>query len=140
MFKITYQKVVARNQLAGALGKLFSCQQLDQHTAYRSLKILKKLQAAGLEFGRLIDAVNVKFSKKDEAGLPITVKDEQGNTVGYEIPDESRGAYDEAVNVVLATEVEIPHNKLQFSTLAKAGFSPQDYDVLDFMIEGQPED
>ncbi len=138
MFKITYQKVVEREQMGPSLAKIFNCQNLDQMTAYRALKIIRKMQHSAKEFGDKINLLNDKYATKDEAGKLIQKDDGKGN-VGYEVKDEVASAYNDEVNALLSTEVEFHITKLQFQALAKANLSPKDYEVLEFMIEGHPE-
>lgn len=118
----------------GALIELGNKKGLASVVAYRIAKNIKAIDNELETYEKTRVNLVKEYANKDEAGNPITKKDDNGNNM-FDINNENMKTLAEEIENLQNEIIDIELKKLTLEDIDSAGLSPLEMSSIDFMLE-----
>ena len=124
---------INNTKLVGAF-KAIKREKLPLPASCRFTKIAEKLDQHIISFQKEYQEFLTEHSEKDEAGLPVTEKNERGQVVGYKMADAAGSS--KVIGEMFEKEFTIDVNPVEVADLANVTISPDVLSHLSPFING----
>jgi hypothetical protein len=108
---------------------------INASSAFRLTRIIKELSSIVDDKIKLEKRILDKWIEKDEAGNPIRPLDGEGNAVEGAVNITNVDSFTQEMSDLMATETEIPYEKLKFEDLNLATAKVKDLMKLEFLFD-----